>query len=380
MSWRVLSSDGLVGNPSKVLRVVDPLQRMEAAGLVERVSLESLIRRSGTEAFLDTTALESIDLVFLHVADVSAGTRTLLVPFLERARDQGTAIVCDSDDPYFVPADGCSFQAEIAPNLAAIEELCSLAHVVSVTTESLRREFEGQAERIVVVPNHLDARFGPSRTRTNERVKIGWCGGPTHTDDLAAVLPAIARLQVRQPVDFVMFGMFDRNFEASASAVCKIPPKKRAHDAKLAAFGRFADALRGVHYEHVPSTSYADFPRRLAELDFDIGLCPLIETRFNRCRSAVKFYQYANAGTLTLASDSAAYRGECSSLVGSTSNAWFEALSRFVGDEDLRAKELEKQREFVLSQRNWEIGVKRYEQLFRTALEAASETRRVRVR
>ncbi len=379
MSLRVIFSEQIAHNPSKALRILDPLRFMEAAGMIERIPLESLGRRRGTEVFADTSALDSTDVVFLHITDMNVHTRAVLTPFLRAADERGVAIVCDTDDPYFVHVDGVSFQQQTRKNLDSFRELCRMAHVLSVTTQPLKSELESLAREIVVVPNHLDLERMPVRRRANQRLKIGWCGGPTHTDDLTAVLPAIALLQRELPVDFVIFGMFDRNFEDHVEKVRRMPLEQRARNETLATFGRLADALRDVRYEHVPSTSYAEFPARLAELDFDIGVCPLLDTRFNRCRSAVKFYQYAGAGTLTCASDAPAYRGECAQLVENSREAWYHALRRFASDPALREAELERQRDFVKTQRGWPVGVQRYAKLFALAIERARAPRRTTV-
>jgi hypothetical protein len=193
---------------------------------------------------------------------------------------------------------------------------------------------------------------------------VGWSGGPTHVDDLAAFLPAMERLQRLAPVDFVLLGMFDRNIDETVARARKTSRAERAKNPQVAAFGRMADALKGVTYQHFPSVPFAQFPARLAELDLDIGVCPVLDTAFNRCRSGVKFYQYAGADTVTVASDVPCYRGECSLLVQNTPEAWVQQLEPLVRDAALRSQVLEAQRAWVQQHRTWTVGVPLYANLF----------------
>ena len=85
---------------------------------------------------------------------------------------------------------------------------------------------------------------------------------------------------------------------------------------------------------------------RLRQLDhpaggWDIGLAPLADTAFNRCKSAIKTLDYAALGLAVVASDVAAYRGSLADgpggmLAANRPDAWFAALSRLVRDAELR--------------------------------------------
>jgi glycosyltransferase involved in cell wall biosynthesis len=280
------------------------------------------------------------------------------------------ALICDTDDPYFVPADGVSFDAALAPHLELMKHLCATAHVVTVTTPALKQELATFARNIMVMPNMIDTDAAPQRRGNNARVRLGWCGGPTHADDLAVFLPAVAALQRQTDVQFVLFGMFDQNFDRTVQKARLMTPQVRAQNPAVAAFGRMADALKGVHCEHVPSVPYGAFSDRLAALNFDIGVCPLQDTRFNRCRSAVKFYQYAAANTVTVASGVQAYQGECSLLTDNTVAGWLEALLALVNDEQARQQALAIQRRYVIENRSWRVGLELYVKLF-TAVCAA---------
>ena len=50
------------------------------------------------------------------------------------------------------------------------------------------------------------------------------------------------------------------------------------------------------------ATDLQNYPCKLASIRPDIGLCPLTDTAFNRCKSPIKWMEYAMAGAATVAS------------------------------------------------------------------------------
>lgn len=361
----VLYSEQLADNPSKVIRIRDPLRRLAEAHVVSCAPLEALRGMADPAA-----ALAGVDAVFLHLVDFNSQSAPWMAPLLAAALGAGVALICDTDDPYFFPADGVSFDADLAPHLDLMKRLCGSAHVVTVTTPTLKQELGSYARNIMVVPNMIDTDAWPQRAGNNARVRVGWCGGPTHADDLTLLLPAVAALQRQTDVEFVIFGMFDQNFDGTVQKARQMTSKARAQNPAVAAFGRMADALEGVTYQHVPSVPYDAFPARLAALNFDIGVCPLQDTRFNRCRSAVKFYQYVVSNTVTVASRVAAYQGECDLLADNTQAGWLAQLQMLVHDEQRREQALAEQKRYVNANRSWHVGLPLYTKLF-TAVCAA---------
>jgi glycosyltransferase involved in cell wall biosynthesis len=72
-----------------------------------------------------------------------------------------------------------------------------------------------------------------------------------------------------------------------------------------------------------------------------IGLAPLLDTPFNRAKSAIKVMDYAALGLGVVASDVAVYRGSVASgpagqLVANDARAWYAALSWLIRNRALR--------------------------------------------
>jgi hypothetical protein len=89
--------------------------------------------------------------------------------------------------------------------------------------------------------------------------------------------------------------------------------------------------------------SYPGFVQWLttAQPGWHIGLAPLLDTPFNRCKSALKSIDYAALGLAVLASDMAVYRGSLADgtagqLVGNTAAAWYAGIDRLMRDPQAR--------------------------------------------
>jgi glycosyltransferase involved in cell wall biosynthesis len=74
---------------------------------------------------------------------------------------------------------------------------------------------------------------------------------------------------------------------------------------------------------------------------WDIGIAPLEDTEFNRCKSPLKFFDCCALGLAAVCSDVAPYRGVLRDgvnglRVADSPQAWHAALARLIEDEPLR--------------------------------------------
>ncbi|MCX9156866.1 hypothetical protein OPU71_12095 [Niveibacterium sp. 24ML] len=156
----------------------------------------------------------------------------------------------------------------------------------------------------------LKARASRAKRKLTQwgQITIGYAGSSSHARDMQLVLPAIERLlEERSNLRFQTFG---------------IP---------------MPDALQQRWGPRVSSIGYTrDYPaylQALYELGWDIGLSPLIDDEFNRCKTATKLIEYTSCGIASLCSDVEPYRtalGKHNTEQLITPTGWYDALQHWI--------------------------------------------------
>jgi glycosyltransferase involved in cell wall biosynthesis len=358
----ILYSEQLSENASKRIRILEPLELLQKKGGYEAIPLERTVRVENGRVEADPAVLDRVDALFLHIVDINTQSFGVVSAITHYLGSHGKALICDMDDHYFAHTDDNPFHASLEENQRLRRQVIGSFHAITVTGKVLKEEMSALNPNVIIVPNMIDPEKFPLRAGGNKRVRIGWCGGPTHFEDLAMIMPAIAKVQSMFSVEVVLFGLLDGKMEETVEKARGLSGPEVANDPYLASFVRMAKALASIEYRHFPSVSYAQYPQALADLNLDIGLCPLQDTVYNRCRSAVKFYHYAAVGTATVAGNVYPYSEECNYLAGDVDD-WFRKIVRLVEDDEPRAAVLKEQREFVLQNRNRENGLLLYEEV-----------------
>lgn len=144
--------------------------------------------------------------------------------------------------------------------------------------------------------------------------RIGYMGFD-HAEDFAVATPALDAIMQRFPeVTFAMFGPVP------------IP----------ATLARFGERIRVID----PVRDYESFRLRLAEEEWDVGLCPLVRSEFNLLKSDTKWVEYTASGMATVASADTIYDACCADgcgvLAGAAPDDWEGAIAALVQNSDLR--------------------------------------------
>jgi len=188
--------------------------------------------------------------------------------------------------------------------------------MVSTTTPILQENFLKINKNTVVLPNLVDFDLYPQVECVKKEVRIGWQGGNSHYEDLFMVSKAIKKIIKKyKNVKFVFFG------DMSIAGLFKDVPKDRI--------------------EWHNWVKYVAYPYKLATLNLDIGLCPVIDNEFNRSKSAIKYLEYSVMKIPTIASNVPPYSPVIKDKnVGLLVNddQWFQAMEQLVKDKELRLK------------------------------------------
>jgi hypothetical protein len=160
-----------------------------------------------------------------------------------------------------------------------------------------------------VSPEQVGSLIGPATGPV-----IGYMGTRGHAADLAMVLPAICDVMEAVPgLQFELFGTIEMPAELT----------------------RFRHRVR-----HLPPVAdYSQFMPYLRSLGWWVGLAPLEDNAFNRCKADTKWVEYSVAGMAVIASDLPVYRSGCADGAGVLAHgrdAWRDALMLLVHGASMR--------------------------------------------
>lgn len=163
------------------------------------------------------------------------------------------------------------------------------------------------------------------------RVVIGYMGSGSHGADLEMIAPALNAVARRADVRLELFGSIARQGAA--------------------------EQLAGAVVRHPIATGgYGGFKAKLTALGWDIGLAPLQATPYNRCKTATKWAEYAEAGIAVLASDIEVYRpmADAGAALLARPDGWKHALERLIESAALRADLVSGADRLLRSRFGWE--------------------------
>jgi hypothetical protein len=213
--------------------------------------------------------------------------------------------------------------AVLRPRAPLVTRMIRGAGAVWVSTPALAGTLAELHDNARVVENGLDERLWAALPRpTPPRqgpVRILFMGTATHDADFAIVEPALARIKA-------VFGGHVAVDLLGISSRGDLP-----HWAN-----RIGMPVNATY-------SYPGFVNWITQQHWDIGIAPLADTSFNRCKSSIKALDYAAIGLPVLASDRDVYRGTLADgpggwLLPDDAGAWFVALARLVRDAALRRR------------------------------------------
>lgn len=286
-----------------------------------------------------------------------------LVKYISFLKSLGKTIIYETDDNYEAIDENNPFVKIKDFAVLSSRELIKMADAVTVSTPELKAEINNffPDQKVYVVPNALDFTQYKKRKGGNKKLRVGFQGSNIHVQDLLMVIDGVAELQKEYGFEFYIFGIDDRPFkELNKFCVERKGLKKWKW---MEDFPILYEKLEKMEYTHVKTVSYEDYRDKLSELNFDIGIAPLTDSRFNRSKSCLKFYEYAAVGTVALASKVIPYTMEMDNedLVKNRHHKWVSKLRKLIDDESYREARLYAQEAWVNENRDIDKVVKQWE-------------------
>jgi glycosyltransferase involved in cell wall biosynthesis len=214
-------------------------------------------------------------------ADVVVLTMTLDVEvfrLIHQRRLAGRVTICEINDyiPDVQPWNPAHRTWSDSRARYIAEELMRRCDGVQVTTPSLAEWVAPMARQVSVLPNHL-VEIPPLRHRNaappspRRPLVIGWGGSVGHLQDLESTVPVLLKwFQEHPEVQLQVMGD-----ELIADLFTELPSQQ---------------------FSFRPGGSLDNYLKWLEQID--IGIAPLLDTQYNRCRSDVKFLEYASRGVV----------------------------------------------------------------------------------
>lgn len=214
-----------------------------------------------------------------------------------------------------------------------LARLCSGVTVPSTALAGYFRTVQ-KCKNVHIFPNTIvpsDWRWPDLAPRTDKKVRILWQGGNSHFPDWFPLREAMREVCLKYPqVEFVLWGE---------------------------AFGWITDVIPPEQLVFEPFVPYDAYRPIRSTLQVDINLAPLANNLFNRCKSAIKWYE-ASIGPRpipTLASNVQPYNEEMvdgvSGLLFSDPAEFVQKLSLLIENADLRRTLAEGARNWVMDNR-----------------------------
>jgi processive 1,2-diacylglycerol beta-glucosyltransferase len=238
--------------------------------------------------------------------------------FLE-ARRRGIPVVYDTDDLLIDVPDHLPVAERYRPMRSLLRRWIQQADHLTVSTHALADELADLNRSISVTPNFIDRDLwgvSPVSPPGEGPTTIAYWGSAGHRTELQRLTTVFRHLKQRygQRVRFHFMG---------------------CHDPEMLAL---EDVIVGAHVE-----SYAAYAAATRCHPIDIGLAPLADNRFNRCKSAIKFFEYSIRGACGVYADLTPYQqvvrsGENGVLVGPALEEWVGALEQLIEAPERRVR------------------------------------------
>lgn len=262
----------------------------------------------------------------LGVADVVILQQTCSPERIKQAKEHSIKekklLVAELDDYFTINEDNPRYEKFVAKEAEKwLEVLCGVADVITTTTDYLANTIKRRLKKnkvkkdVVVLPNYLDMEMWdlPILGNYSDEIRLLWAGSASHRDDMKFIVPVIKRICEKYPqVKFLYCGDF------------KLKP-----------------LFEGINSEYIDAVPFEAWPAKLHSLRADIGVVPLLDNEFNRCKSNLKYLEFGISGIPSVYSNvvyEKTVRDSETGFIAETEDDFFEKLCFLIESPELIEK------------------------------------------
>ncbi|MDO6460994.1 glycosyltransferase [Granulosicoccaceae sp. 1_MG-2023] len=242
----------------------------------------------------------------------------LLIDDLVALIESGKLLVqCDLDDDLLNVPSHIDATGQYREYSKSLRLLIEKAHVVTVSTATLKTRLESLNNNVQVEPNKLSSTLWSGfreQKPTAGALSAIYIGTATHNEDLALVLPALNEFKSSNPE-------FSLKLVGGVTDDVELP--------------EWIERVRiPDHAKNYPG--FVSWLQTVVE-GCNLGIAPLQDSDFTRCKSDLKILDYTAMGLPVVASNTAVYREKIEqfgNVIGAdnTEDAWISALSEISGN------------------------------------------------
>jgi glycosyltransferase involved in cell wall biosynthesis len=316
---------------SKYWRLVDPFKYLRRQGHTAFVSEEGINESILSKA--DVVVLQSV----VNKEDIA----------LVRAyqKEKGLVVIADCDDSMELNEDNPHImEHKVSEAYNVLPIVFNMVNMITTTTPYLAKKLKEYNENTYALANSMDLERWDLPKYKNEsgKIRIGYLGSLTHLDDFRMLNNVFKRL--------------NKEFNNLMFVTCGDP--------------RWERFLQGLPHECMLGVPFEAYPAKLHAMRLDIGVAPLRNTPFNRCKSNIKFLEYSIAGIPAVYSPTVYnFRGfePTFGVVADTEEQWFLALSNYIKNPEFRKDVVEAAQVHVRTHYDLKHNVKLWDKAYNLA-------------
>jgi len=265
------------------------------------------------------------------------------LPFVRYAKKKGKKIVIEVDDCYFcIPTWNPAYKNYVNKQQDLIN-FYELSDAITVTTDHLAKELSKYTPKTYVLPNSLDFNMLAKLEKMSEKELFRYTQYLTVDQKKISLLEAKNVMKDKIVIGWGGSSTHLRDLEQATKALLNICSLHK--DVVLVMMACCTDVLmKQIPSEQillVSPVSIFMYHQVLYSMKWDIGICPIVDNRFNRSKSELKYVEFSQKKIPCVCSavenySKAILTKDMGLLTANTHESWSTNLNSLIDNKTLR--------------------------------------------